>query len=152
MSADRVERAYRAIHSRLWRSLVAYTGDVEVAGDAEAEAFAQALRRGDAIDDAEAWVWRSAFRIAAGMLDGERHRSLAPSATQGCGELPPSVIEFIDLLGGLSRQQRACVVLRYLGDYRPVEIAELLGTTAGTVRVQLHRAHDHLRTTLEVIE
>ena len=53
---DRVEAAYRAVHTRLWRALLAFTGDAELASDAEAEAFAQALRRGDAVEDVEAWV------------------------------------------------------------------------------------------------
>src|SRR5262245_53877935 len=64
----RVEAAYRAVHPRLWRALLAFTGDAELASDAESEAFAQVLRRGDAVDDVAAWVWRSAFRIAAGLL------------------------------------------------------------------------------------
>ena len=61
---DRVEAVYRSVHPRLWRSLLSYTGDAELASDAVAEAFAQVLRRGDAVDDVAAWVWRSAFRIA----------------------------------------------------------------------------------------
>ena len=52
----RVEAVYRSVHPRLWRSLLSYTGDAELASDAEAEAFAQVLRRGDAVDDVEAWV------------------------------------------------------------------------------------------------
>ena len=67
---DRVEAVYRSVHPRLWRSLLAYTGDAELASDAEAEAFAQVLRRGDAVDDVEAWVWRSAYRIAVGSAGG----------------------------------------------------------------------------------
>jgi len=63
-----VEAVYRSVHPRLWRSLLSYTGDAELASDAEAEAFAQVLRRGDAVDDVAAWVWRSAFRIASGLL------------------------------------------------------------------------------------
>ena len=68
---DRVEAVYRSVHPRLWRSLLSYTGDAELASDAEAEAFAQVLRRGDAVDDVAAWVWRSAFRIAVGPAGGE---------------------------------------------------------------------------------
>jgi DNA-directed RNA polymerase specialized sigma24 family protein len=33
-----------------------------------AEAFAQALRRGDRLTDPLAWIWRIAFRVAAGEL------------------------------------------------------------------------------------
>ena len=60
--------------------------------------------------------------------------------------------EFLGLLGGLSRQQRACVALRYVGGYTPVEIGGLLGTSAGTVRVQLSRAHALLRDSITEAE
>jgi DNA-directed RNA polymerase specialized sigma24 family protein len=146
---DRVEAAYRAIHARLWKALLAFTGDAELASDAEAEAFAQVLRRGDAVDDVEAWVWRSAFRIASGLL-ASRPTGLAPAD----GSMSPtqSTAEFLGLLDGLSQQQRACVSLRYVGGYKPVEIGELLGTSAGTIRVQLSRAHAVLRDMLREAE
>src|SRR5262245_44843658 len=94
---DRVEAVYRSVHRRLWRALVAYTGDAELASDAAAEAFAQVLRRGDAVDDVGAWVWRSAFRIASGLLalrlDGDAARGAEVGAT-----VPASVTDFLDLL------------------------------------------------------
>ena len=63
-----------------------------------------------------------------------------------------SVAEFLGLLAELSPQQRACVALRYVGEYTSPEIGELLGTSAGTVRVQLHRAHAALRHTMTEAE
>ena len=39
-SNDRVRSTFEADHGRLWRSVLAYTGDPEVASDAVAEAFA----------------------------------------------------------------------------------------------------------------
>ena len=144
---DRVEAVYRSVHPRLWRSLLAFTGDADLASDAEAEAFAQVLRRGDAVEDVNAWVWRSAFRIAAGMLAA---RSSSPDPGPAGGSTPPaeSVADFMGLLAELSPQQRACVALRYVGQYTSPEIGELLGTSPGTVRVQLHRAHAALRRTI----
>src|SRR5215213_8437725 len=109
---DRVEAVYRAVHRRLWRSLLAYTGDPELASDAEAEAFAQVLRRGDAVDDVAAWVWRSAFSIAAGLL-ASRSRSNGQRPADLPSSPPGSVAEFLELLAGLSPQQRACIALRY---------------------------------------
>jgi len=148
---DRVEAVYRSVHSRLWRSLLSYTGDAELASDAEAEAFAQVLRRGDTVDDVEAWVWRSAFRIAAGLLAAWPCSTDLGSAS---GSTPPtgSVAEFLGLLSELSPQQRACVALRYVGEYTSTEIGDLLGTSAGTVRVQLNRAHAALRHTITEAE
>jgi RNA polymerase sigma factor (sigma-70 family) len=144
---DRVETVYRSVHPRLWRSLLSYTGDAELASDAEAEAFAQVLRRGEAVDDVAAWVWRSAFRIAAGLLAARPRPSGVPPA-QDSTSPTGSVAEFLGLLADLSPQQRACVALRYVGEYTTPEIGELLGTSAGTVRVQLHRAHAALRQTI----
>jgi len=45
-----------------------------------AEAFAQAIGRGQALHNAQAWVWKAAFRIASGELtrrDGDVQASLA---------------------------------------------------------------------------
>ena len=146
---DRVEVAYRAVHARLWKALLAFTGDAELASDAEAEAFAQVLRRGEAVDDVQAWVWRSAFRIASGLLAS---KSTNLGVVDGSVSPTQSITEFLDLLGGLSQQQRACVALRYVGEYTSVEIGELLGTSAGTIRVQLNRAHTALRSLLKEAE
>ncbi len=148
MATGRVEASYRRIHDRLWRSLLAYTGDIEIASDAEAEAFSQALRRHDHIADVDAWVWKSSFRIAAGLLKRRSANRPLLSAVTEQTHLDRSVLEFLSQLDGLSSQQRLIVALRYVANYRPGEIAELIDSTPGSVRVQLHRAHDHLRKTL----
>ena len=91
-------------------------------------------------------MWRSVYRIAAGFLcDARPADSGPPPAVID----DPSIVDLLGLLDGLSRQQRACVVLRHVGRFTAPEIAELLGTSPGTVRVQLHRAHKSLRVTLE---
>lgn len=145
MAGARVEEVYRQHHARLWRALLSYSGDAAIASDAESEAFTQALRRGDAIDDVAAWVWRSAFRIADGLLQ-QRRRGIPVERDGGSGD--GSLAEFLGLLGNLSAQQRQCIVMRYVGGYTPTEIADLLDTSPGTVRVQLHRAHAQLRAEL----
>ncbi|MEM9653162.1 MAG: sigma-70 family RNA polymerase sigma factor [Actinomycetota bacterium] len=148
---DPVEEVYRSQHDRLWKSLLAYTGDADTATEAAAETFSQAFSRGDQIREPQAWVWRTGFRIAAGMMAERRARSEAVSfdlehvSLGDRGLDDPSLVEFVDLLQTLSDQQRTIVVLRYAGGFRPAEIAELLNTSSGTVRVQLHRAHEHLR-------
>ena len=65
---DRLEKLYRAEGGRLWRALVAFSGDREIASDSAAEAFTQALSRADEIHSPQAWIWRAAFRIASGEL------------------------------------------------------------------------------------
>jgi len=76
VGADReIELLYREHGDRMWRALLAFTGNPDVASDAVAEAFAQALRRGDALRDPRAWIWRTAFVIAKGDMR-ERRRAL----------------------------------------------------------------------------
>lgn len=140
---DRLERVYREHGARLWRAVFLASGNREVADDAVAEAFAQALRRGNAVRDPAAWVWRAAFRIAAGELQ-ERARQ-APPLTEPMYELPEPAAEVTAALRQLPAQQRAAVVLHYYAD-RPIrEIAEVLGTSASTVAVHLHRGRNRLR-------
>ncbi len=78
---DRLRPVYEEVNNRLWRAIVAWSGSTDVADEAVAEAFAQAARRGDELRDPAAWVWRAAFRIAAGDL-AERRRvdTLDPEA------------------------------------------------------------------------
>ena len=56
--------------------------------------------------------------------------------------------DFLSDLADLSEQQRACVVLRYVGQFKSGEIAEILDTSSATVSVQLGRAHTALRSRL----
>jgi len=75
--AEQLEAVFREDGDRLWRALVTFSGDPDLASDAVAEAFAQALRRGDALRDPQAWVWRVSFRLAelgsdAGMVGAAR--------------------------------------------------------------------------------
>lgn len=144
---DPIEEVYRTQHERLWRSLLAYTGDADLAAEAEAETFSQALGRGPELRDPAAWIWRTAFRVAAGLLLEHRGNPPRELSERSMGEasLGDSLVDFLDLLGTLSHQQRAAVVLRYAGGFTPAEIADVLGTSSGTIRVQLHRAHAHLR-------
>jgi RNA polymerase sigma factor (sigma-70 family) len=154
-SVERIETFYRYHHEKLWRSLLGYTGDPDLASEAESEALSQALRRGDAIDDPAAWIWGTAYRIAGGLLADRRSRANA-EAPLGAprADLEPAalmagdpLVETIGMLHVLSPQQKAVVVLRYVAGLKPAAIAEVLDTSPGTVRVQLHRAHEILRQT-----
>jgi RNA polymerase sigma-70 factor (ECF subfamily) len=138
-----LEQLYREHGNRLWWALVAFTGDREIASDAESEAFAEALRRGNAIRDPLAWIWRAAFRIAAGEL--QRRRDVAPPLIDASYELPEPAAHVTQALRELPPQQRAAVVLHYYADKPIREIAELLGTSSSTVAVHLPRGRNRLR-------
>lgn len=145
------EEAFDRTHDRLWRALLAFSGDAEVASDAAAEAYAQAIRRGDAIRDVDAWVWRAAFRIARGEL--ARRRVGRPRELRLTDDIPIDLPEpAVDLVAALlqvTERQRQALVLRYVGGYSAVEVARRLGTTAGSIRISLLRGRRALRALLE---
>jgi RNA polymerase sigma-70 factor (ECF subfamily) len=147
-----LEQLYREEGARLWRAILAYSGDREVANDAVAEAFAQALRRGAAIRKPRPWVWRAAFRIAAGEMAGrarfvEVHYAADAHAALDSDPDPSGAL--MSALRTLPPMQRGSLVLHYFAGYRAREVAQILGSTSAAVRVHLSRGRRRLRELLE---
>ncbi|HYU58536.1 MAG TPA: RNA polymerase sigma factor [Actinomycetota bacterium] len=142
-----LEELYREHGGRLWRALVAYAGDPDVASDAMAEAFAQALGRGAALREPMRWVWRVSFRIAAGELKDRRRRASGLSPPVTTGDEPAD--ELVGLLSRLSPKQRAAIILHYYVGYSIGEVARVIGSSAATVRVHLSQGRKRLRRILE---
>lgn len=147
VQASEIERFYREAGDRLWWSLLAYTGDRELASDATSEAFARALLAADTIRDPAAWIWRVAFRVAT--ADLRRARREAAAQPEARYEIDERALAVTMALAHLSVRQRAVIVLFYLEDRPTKEIASLLDITAATVSVHLHRARRRLRSILE---
>lgn len=123
--------------------MYAFTGGRRgIAEEATAEAFAQAIAKAGSIRDPVAWIYRTAFRLAAAELRRERRPApeagLAEPVSMGLGRL-------VRALRALSPNQRAAVVLRYEADLAVDEIARRMGMSAATVRVHLHRGRNRLR-------
>jgi RNA polymerase sigma-70 factor (ECF subfamily) len=144
---DRIERLYRERGDRIWRGLLAFSGDPEVASDAVAEAFAQVLRRGDEVRDPERWIWRAAFRIAAGELK-ERRRTVETTAAIGSYEMEEPARDLVVALGALSERQRAAVILHDAAGFSAREVAKIVGSTEAAVRVHVMRGRRRLRALL----
>jgi RNA polymerase sigma-70 factor, ECF subfamily len=142
-----LELVYREQAPKLWRSLLAYSGDPEIASDAVAEAFAQALRGGDHVRHPDRWVWTAAFRVAAGELKERRRRQDA--APEAAYEMPEETATMMTLLKRLPAKQRAAVVLHYYADLPNDRIAAALGITTATVRVHLSQGRRRLKQLLE---
>lgn len=142
-----LEAIYREHGARLWRTLVLSTGDPDVASDAVAEAFAQALRRGGDVHDPAAWVWRAAFRIARGEMKA-RNRAV-PFTVDVVQEMPDSFLDLWAALERLTLHQRTAVVLADYAGWSHGEIARLLGSTASAVGVHVHRGRRRMRELLE---
>jgi len=143
-----IESLYRTHGDRLWRAVHSYAGDPEVASDAVAEAFAQALRRGAAIRSPLPWIWRTAFRIASAELK-ERSGFTSFEESASSYELPEPVEPLLRALRELSPKQRASVVLYHYAGYQVNDVAKMLGSTGPAVRVHLYRARNRLRDLLK---
>ena len=145
-----LERLYREQRDRMWRAVFAFAGDREVASDAVAEAFTQALRRGAAVRSPERWVWRAAFRIAAGELKRGRAETLElPDVADPADDMDDRATDLVAALRTLPHKQRAAIVLHHTMGYPAKDIAAIIGTTAPGVHVHLSRARKRLRELLE---
>lgn len=147
-----VEAVYRADADRLWRALLAWSGDADIASDAVAEAYAQLIRRGGDVRDPLAWTWRASFRIAAGILKARSLDELrrAPEHSLDTKAAVVSSDRTADpgLLAALQQLppgQRAAVVLFYYADLPIRSIADRLGSNGLAVRANLSRGRRRLR-------
>lgn len=142
-----VERLYRTEGGKLWRAVMAYCGDPEVASDAVSEAFAQVLSRGTAVRDPRSWLWRSTFRIAAGEL--QKGRRTIDSFSDVTYEMPEPISDVLLALRTLSPKQRAAVILHDYADLPTSDVARILGVGQATVRVHVSKGRRRLRRLLE---
>jgi RNA polymerase sigma-70 factor, ECF subfamily len=143
----RLSLVYRNDGPAIWRALLAFTGDPAVAEDAMSEAFAQALARGDELREPARWVWRVAFRVAAGEL--KRRRTFEPLDVEPGYEHPDPIDHVIAALGQLSPNQRLAVVLHDYADRSVAEVASTIGASRATVHVHLSTGRRRLRELLE---
>ena len=86
------------------------------------------------------WTRREALRRG---VDGVEREPAQPPADEALGD------ELMGALAQLPVEQRAVVVLRYLLDYTPGEIARMLDLPRGTVNSRLRRGLDRLRDLVE---
>ena len=139
-----IEALYRADADRLWRAVYAFAGDAEIASDAVAEAYAQLLRRGSAVRDPAAWVWRSAFQIGRGALKARRLDAAVSAPVVGHADAYADH-DLLTAVRQLPEGQRAAVILFYYADLPIRQIAARLGTNSLAVRANLSRGRRRLR-------
>jgi len=123
--------------------LFAYTADRELASDALAEAFAQALARGEAIRAPASWIWTAAFRIAAGQLKELSRRG--PGRVDPAYDMPEPIADVVAALAKLPPKQRLAIVLHDYADRPTDEVARALGASRATVHVHLSVGRRRLR-------
>ena len=149
-----LEALFRAHWPRAYRAAYLVVHDAAAAEDIAQEAFVAAVRALDRFDRRRPfgpWLHRIVVNRA---IDWARARSLRGEVAE---ELVPELVArepdgrevgepraIAEGLAALSPEHRAVVVLRYVLEYTPGEIADVLELPRGTVNSRLRRALDRL--------
>ena len=149
-SAEALEALFRAHWSRAHRAAYLIVHDAAAAEDIAQEAFLAAVRNLDRFDRGRPfgpWLHRIVVNRAidwtrARQLRGEAELADALPAPPAAAQLDSSLL---GALAALPPEHRAVIVLRYLLEYTPGEIAELLALPRGTVNSRLRRGLDSLK-------
>lgn len=138
------EEAYREHRLALLRLAYLMSGSHDASEDAVQSAFTSAHDRWDQIEKPLPYLKRAVVNL---VKDGQRRRFrlLATPPDPVTVDLPPEIDETWGQISRLPWTQRAVVVLHYYEDLPLVEVAELLGRPAATVRSDHRRALDKLR-------
>ena len=149
-SSDAVEELFRRHWPSVHRSAWLVVHDPAAAEDIAQEAFVSALRALDRFDRRRPlapWLhrivvnraidWARARRLRAEVAAEALPEPVAPPVDLGLGDIGPA-------LARLTPEHRAVVVMRYLLDLTPGEIAAILEIPRGTVNSRLRRALDRL--------
>src|SRR5437762_2067872 len=145
-SVSDLEALFRHHWPRAYRAAYLVVHDSAAAEDIAQEAFLAAVRGLDRFDRRRPfgpWLHRIVVNRA---IDWTRARALrreagaAPVGDPPAPERTPSDGTFVALLATLSPEHRAVIVLRYLLEYTPGEISELLDLPRGAVLHSLRKA------------
>ena len=152
-SASDLEALFRIHWPRAYRAAYLVTHDAQAAEDIAQEAFLAAIRALDRFDRRRPfgpWLHRIVVNRA---IDWTRARRLRAEV-----ELPESLPsgrsseslgdDTLAALARLSPEHRAVIVMRYLLELTPGEIAEALDLPRGTVNSRLRRGLDALEVEL----
>jgi RNA polymerase sigma-70 factor (ECF subfamily) len=148
-SASDLEALFRAHWPRALRAAYLVTHDQQAAEDIAQESFLAAIRALDRFDRRRPfgpWLHRIVVNRAIDWSRARRLRAeveLAESLPAREPAEPPGT-DLLAALARLSPEHRAVVVMRYLLEFTPGEIAEALDLPRGTVNSRLRRGLDAL--------
>ncbi|MFN2564072.1 MAG: RNA polymerase sigma factor [Gemmatimonadaceae bacterium] len=146
-------RLFDEHHQSLYRYLVRFSGDADLAADAVQEAFLRLVERPPPdVGGARAWLFKVATNV---VLESARTRSrrlrllAASPARAPVGDAPRSPADLVEsdeqrrlvgeALASLSDKERTALLMREEG-FSHREIAEAVGTTTGSVGTLVARA------------
>jgi RNA polymerase sigma-70 factor (ECF subfamily) len=154
-SVSDLEALFRAHWPRAYRAAYLVVHDAAAAEDIAQEAFLAAVRALDRFDRRRPfapWLHRIAVNRAidwARARELRREVELVEPAGAPLHEPSDEAKPLAAGLASLSPEHRAVIVMRYLLEYTPGEIADLLEVPRGTVNSRLRRGLDRLAEHLE---
>ena len=149
-SVSDLEALFRTHWPRAYRAAYLVTHDAAAAEDIAQESFLAALRALDTFDRRRPfgpWLHRIVVNRAIDWTRARKLRAeveLSDSLRAPEPRRPPRD-DVLAALARLAPEHRAVVVMRYLLEFTPGEIAEALGLPRGTVNSRLRRGLDALR-------
>jgi RNA polymerase sigma-70 factor, ECF subfamily len=155
-SEQAVEELFARHWSAAYRAALLVTGDAAAAEDIAQEAFLSALRALPTFDlrrPLRPWLHRIVVNRAIDWSRARALRSEVPAAAAADAAAAAASAGLDDeiavALRSLSPEQRAVIVLRYLLEFTPGEIAGVLALPRGTVNSRLRRGLDALGALIE---
>jgi RNA polymerase sigma-70 factor (ECF subfamily) len=152
-----LETLFRTHWPRAYRAAFLIVHDHAAAEDIAQEAFVQAIRRLDRFDRRRRFAPWLGTIVANRAIDWARARAARRESGHELPEPagPPDKPvgsyseEVLAALAALTPEHRAVVVMRYVLEYTPGEIADALELPRGTVNSRLRRGLDALELTLQ---
>ena len=148
-SVDDLERLFREHWPRAYRAARLVTGDAAAAEDIAQESFLAAVRNLDRFDRRRPfgpWLHRIVVNRAIDWTRARRLRAEVELAEHvQAVPAPEPDGDVFARIADLPAEHRAVVVLRYVLEYTPGEIADLLDLPRGTVNSRLRRGLDRMK-------
>lgn len=151
--AERIRRFADGEYRQVVATVALWSGSVDEATDAVADALGQAwekLDSGESVDNLAAFVTtcamnriRARFRRRA-LWRRKRHLLVVTDARESDNGTVERRLDLVRAMNTLSARQREIVALHYGADLSIDQIAERLGIAPGTVKATLHHARSLL--------
>ena len=159
-TTQEIEQVFRQHHVMVYRAAYRVTGNHDDAEDVLQNVFLRWIRRegqADPVDNVESYLRRSAVNAAIDLIRSRQNKTVslddvAPLLAETPSQNPDKVRasnEIRDWLRqAVSRLHPSAAemfTLRFFEGKENSEIAQIIGTTPGTVAVTLHRTRDRIQ-------
>lgn len=150
------EEIFKEHYHLVYRAAYSVTGNRQDAEDVLQTIFVRLLRREIPTDlwkNPKGYLYRAAINLSLNVVRS-RKRQASPDdleKLEAAGQQSESDIDedirrkLLDAIAGLKPKTVEILILRYTHNYSDAQIAEMLGTSRGTIAVTLYRARGRLK-------